>query len=139
MKTFTANQQVEAGLYFNRKTFTVTTMDAAGPLSGAADETYYRVPMLLMLAAAPLLGLAFVIFLPLIGFAVVAQLLGTKAVQLVTGVVGESDRVRRPGWVPALAFLSRAKHAKPATLAEAPKDEWAEDVEKKLEKPDHTA
>jgi len=139
MKTFTTHQQVEAGLYFNRNTFAVTTMDAAGPLVGADNDTFYRVPMLLMLVLAPLLGLAFVMFLPLLGFAVVAQLLGTKAVQAVAGVMGESDRIRRPGWVPTLAFLSRAKHTKAVTPADAPKDEWAEDVENKLGKDDHTA
>ena len=36
----------------------------------------YRVPTLLMLVAAPILGLLFVIFLPLIGFIMAARLLG---------------------------------------------------------------
>lgn len=139
MKTYTANQNVEAGLYLNLKKFAITSLDADGPLPGTADDTYRRVPMLLMLAVAPLLGLVFVIFLPFIGFAMVAHLLGTKAVQFVQDAVGETARVRRPGWVPALAYFSRSKRAERAKAPDAPKDAWTEDVEKKLEKTDHTA
>lgn len=139
MKTYTANQNVESGLYLNLKKFSITSLEADGPLPGTADDIYRRVPMLLMLAVAPLLGLVFVIFLPLIGFAMVAHLLGTKAVQFAQDVVGETARVRRPGWVPALAYFSRSKRAGRTKTADAPKDAWTEDVEKKLEKTDHTA
>lgn len=139
MKTYSANQHVESGLYLNLKKFSITSLEADGPLPGTADDSYRRIPMLLMLAAAPLLGLVFVIFLPLIGFAMVAHLLGTKAVQFAQGVVGETDRVRRPGWVPALAYFSRSKRAERAKTTDAPKDAWTEEVEKKLEKTDRPA
>ncbi|MCR4375266.1 MAG: hypothetical protein NUW22_10495 [Acidobacteria bacterium] len=139
MKTYSANQHVESGLYLNLKKFSITSLEADGPLPGTADDAYQRIPMLLMLAAAPLLGLVFVIFLPLIGFAMVAHLLGTRAVQFAQGVVGETDRVRRPGWVPALAYFSRSKRAERAKTTDAPKDAWTEEVEKKLEKTDRPA
>ena len=139
MKTYTANQNVESGLYLNLRKFSITSLEADGPLPGTADDTYRRIPMLVMLALAPLLGLVFVIFLPLIGFAMVAHLLGTKAVRFAQGVVGETDRVRRPGWVPAFAYFSRSKRAEPAKTTDAPKDAWIEDVEKKLEKTDPPA
>ena len=132
MKTYTANQNVESGVYLNLKKFSITSLEADGPLPGTADDIYRRVPMFLMLAVAPLLGLVFVI-------GMVAHLLGTRAVQFAQGVVGETDRVRRPGWVPALAYFSRSKRAERAKTAGAPKDAWTEDVEKKLEKTDHQA
>ena len=137
MKTYTGHQEAESGLYLNLKTWSIATLEADGPLPGDAGVTYRRVPMLLMLAAAPLLGLAFVMFLPFIGFAMIAQLLGIKAVHLVKGMMGETDRVRRPGWVPARAFLSRPKHETPVTPADAADDAWTKRVGDQLEKTDH--
>jgi hypothetical protein len=65
------------------------------------------VPMLLMLALAPLLGLAFVIFLPFIGFAMAFRLAGEKAIEAGGRAAAQGARVLRPGWAPALAFLAR--------------------------------
>lgn len=138
MTTYTGTQNVESGLYFNVKHLTVTTMESAGALPGTTDDRYRRVPMLLMLAAAPLLGLAYVIFLPLIGFGMVAYLLGHKAVQVTSDAATEAVRVLQPGWAPALAFLSRSKPAKVDNAAkDAEPDAWKEEVEKKLDDTDH--
>lgn len=131
MTTYTGTQNVEAGLYYAVRPFKLTTMDQNGPLPGADDRTYHRVPMLLMLALAPLLGLAFVIFLPFIGFAMVARLAGEKAVELGGQLATQGARVLQPAWAPARAFLTRAKAAKPETVAPAP-DPWAKDVERQL-------
>ncbi len=134
MTTYTGRQQVEPGLYLNTTTYAIQTMDTTGTLPGTELEHYRRIPMLLMLAAAPLLGLAYVMFLPLIGFAMVIRLLGTKLVQLFGNAAAQVVRVVRPSWAPALAFLSRSKPAKiAAPTAEKPADEWSENVEKKLD------
>lgn len=138
MTTYTGTQDVDPGLYMNLRKFAMTSVERREALPGDATDTYYHVPMLLMLAAAPVLGLAFVIFLPFIGFAMVAYLLGTKAVEVGTGVVEQMGRVRKPGWAPALAFLSRSKPAATPPPNAAP-DPWTEDVEKKLNQTDHTA
>ena len=95
MKTYTGRQTVEAGLYLNTKTFTVQMLDKTGTLDGTELETYRRIPMLLMLAAAPVLGLAYVMFLPFIGFATVLHLVGTKTLQLAGEAATEGVRVRR--------------------------------------------
>ncbi len=133
MTTYTGTQQVESGLYLNMTNYTMATMNTAGNLPGAEFETYRRIPMIVMLAAAPLLGLAFVMFLPFIGFAMALHLIGTKTLHLVSDAATEGVRVLRPSWAPALAFLSRSKPAKPAdTPAAAAPDAWKDDVEKKL-------
>ena len=131
MTTYTGTQHVEAGPYYAVRRFKLTTMDQNGPLPGTADRTWHRVPMILMLALAPLLGLAFVIFLPFIGFAMVARLAGEKAVELGRQLATQGARVLQPAWAPARAFLTRAKAAKPETVAPTP-DEWAEHVERQL-------
>lgn len=138
MTTYKGTQEVEPGLYMNMRKFAITSVDRRQALPGDATDTYRHVPMLLMLLAAPVLGLAFVIFLPFIGFAMVAYLLGTKAVEAGTGVVEQMRRVRRPGWAPALAFLSRSKPAEKAPANGEP-DAWTEGVEKKLNQTDHRA
>lgn len=136
MTTYTGNQDVDPGLYFNVKQFRVTSIERRGPLPGTEDDTYRRVPMLVMLAMAPLLGLAFVIFLPFIGFAMVLWLLGDKAAQLATGTATEAVRVLRPGWAPTLAFLSRSKPAEPDMNVDHTPDAWADEVEEKLSETD---
>ena len=141
MTTYTGTQEVEPGLYLNVRKLAVTNVERPGPLPGTERDTYRRVPMLLMLAAAPLLGLVYVIFLPLIGFVTVAYLLGGKAVQFAAGVGDQLGRVRRPAWAPMLAFLSRSK-PKAADKTETAKpekpDAWSEKVEKELNETDTT-
>jgi len=136
MTTYTGNQDVEPGLYFKVKQFRVKSIQTRGPLPGTEDDKYHRVPMLVMLAMAPLLGLVFVIFLPFIGFAMVLWLLGDKAVQLATRTATQAVRVLRPGWAPALAFLSRSKPAEPDTKVDQTPDAWADEVEEKLSESD---
>ena len=133
MTTYTGTQAVESGLYLNLKSFSISTMNKGGVLPGTELDRYRRVPMLVMLAAAPLLGLTYVMFLPLIGFAMVLHLLGTKLVHALGDAAANAVRVLRPSWAPALAFLSRSKPAKPDTVAGNPADAWSKDVEKKLD------
>ena len=132
MRHYRGTETVEPGLFFNARHLSFTSIDDAGPLPGRTDEVYRRVPMLALLVAGPLLGLAYVIFLPFIGFAMVTWLLGVKALHLAGGAARETVRVLRPGWEPSMAFLSRSKPAK-ATRAVA--DKWVEEVEKKLDRP----
>ena len=134
MTTFTGTQIVEPGLYFALKPLKLTTVDERGPLPGAEAIAYHRVPMLVMLALAPLVGLAFVIFLPFIGFAMVFRLFGEKAVEVGGRVAAKGVRVRRPAWAPALAFLTRFTPAKPG--APPTPDAWADETERKLNKRD---
>lgn len=124
MTTYTGNQIVDPGLYYAARPFKLTSIDEQGPLPGTADRTWHRVPMVLMLTLAPLLGLAFVIFLPLIGFVMVARMAAEK-------VAAVGARAWRPAWAPALAFLTRAKAARPDAPAATP-DPWADDVERQV-------
>jgi hypothetical protein len=138
MTAYTGNQEVEPGLYLNLRTFTVANVEKAGPLPGTGDDRYRRVPMLLMLAAAPLMGLAYVVFLPFIGFVAVGYLLGGKAMQFASTLADQFGRVRRPAWAPLVAFLSRSKPATTATPEDtAPEsDAWKDTVEKALNETD---
>jgi hypothetical protein len=133
MRTYTANQNVDPGLYFDLKRFHIESVDRHGPLPGTGTERYRRVPMVVMLALAPLLGLAFVIFLPFLGFAMVARLLAAKTAEAATGAATAAVRVVRPGWAPAMAFFGRHKTAATREPQLSAPDAWAEDVERKLD------
>ena len=137
-------EQVEPGLYVNLRQLAFKPLSESGPLPGSQTDVYYRVPIVVMLLAAPLMGLAYVVFLPFIGFAMVAYLLGGKGLQLAGGAAREAARVLRPAWEPSLAFLSRSKPAKPteprglaSNVQAETTDEWAESVERKLNETDH--
>jgi len=137
MTTYTANQVVDPGLYFSVKPLALTSIERTGPLPGSESDVYRRVPMLLMLAMSPLLGLAFVIFLPFIGFAMVFRLLGERAVEAGARAATEGVRVLRPAWAPALAFLSRSKPAPKTPPANLAPDAWAEEVKERLDATEH--
>jgi hypothetical protein len=136
-------EQVESGLYLNLKHLSFKPLSERGPLPGSRADVYYRVPLIVMFLAAPLLGLAYVIFLPVLGFAMVGYLLGGLGLKLAGQAAGQAARVVRPGWEPSLAFFSRHKTNKAIDVAATPadettttavqvRDEWAESVERKL-------
>jgi len=136
MKHYKGTEKVEPGLYFNLRQLAFKSIDDEGPLPGKREDVYRRVPMLALLVVGPVLGLVYVMFLPFIGFAMVAWLLGVKATHLAAGAARSAARVLRPGWEPSMAFLSRTK---PATTTREGADKWAEEAEKKLDRPNRHA
>jgi hypothetical protein len=83
-----------------------------------------------------MLGLVYAIFLPFIGIAMAMSLVGVKAAHVASGTAREAVRALRPGWEPAMAFLSRSK---PAGGTAETTDAWAEETRKKVEPTDHGA
>jgi hypothetical protein len=66
LREYTAGEFVPAGTYVNRKTWEwVATSEHGDYLAGEPGVIYYRVPILLALGLGPLIGLAFILFLPL--------------------------------------------------------------------------
>jgi hypothetical protein len=108
MKRYRGAEMVEPGLFLNVRQLSFTSMQERGPLPGGGGDVYRQVPTPVLLLVGPLLGLAFVVFLPFIGFAVVARLLVAQAARLAVEATRAAARVLRPGWEPSLAFLSRS-------------------------------
>jgi hypothetical protein len=73
--------KVPAGFYFNKKNWEIVTVSGkkGGVLPGDAKADYLKIPAVAMLAGAPVLGAAFVVFLPVIGFALLATAAFNKA------------------------------------------------------------
>lgn len=77
MKTnnnLSGGSKVKAGFYFNKATWEIVTVSGkrGGVLPGDPKAEFLRIPAVAMLAGAPILGAAMVIFLPVVGFTMLA-------------------------------------------------------------------
>jgi hypothetical protein len=87
MKRMMGGTKVEPGFYWNTGDWSIVTVEKEPrPLPGGAGQTFVKVPAAGMLLLAPMLGLSFVIFLPFVGFAILARQTARKAV-LTAGLV----------------------------------------------------
>lgn len=88
--------KVKAGFYFNKKNWEIVTVSGkqGGLLPGDAKADYLKIPAVAMLAAAPVLGAAFVVFLPVIGFALLATAAFKKATRSVAAPAQKEAHVR---------------------------------------------
>jgi hypothetical protein len=74
MRTYTTPTRVKGGFYLNRDDWTMFVAPAEGAeLPGNPGARHLRFPTVAMLVAAPVLSMAFVVFLPFIGIAMVAR------------------------------------------------------------------
>ena len=86
MRETKGGTKVPGGFYFDRKTWEIVPVNGKeGVLPGGTEDHYVKLPTLLMLAGAPLGGAAFVIFLPFVGFAILAETLLGRAIKPVHG------------------------------------------------------
>ena len=77
MSRHKTGERVGRGFYWNTKGWEAQAVSAeGGVLSGGPEDTFVRVPLLAVLIVAPIMGAVYAIFLPFIGFAMVAMYLG---------------------------------------------------------------
>jgi hypothetical protein len=63
-------ETVKAGFYFNLASWEVQALSGdGGVLGGKVGEPWVRMPAILLLVLAPIMGAAYVVFLPFIGIA----------------------------------------------------------------------
>ena len=73
---FAGGEQVKAGFYWNLREWEANIIPREGGVLAAKDDArYVRVPLPVLLFIAPLMGAAYAMFLPFIGFAMVAMYL----------------------------------------------------------------
>lgn len=74
MTTYRGGDTVTAGFYWNRGQWAAEVVPAAGgTLPGEAAIAYHRIPWPALLVVAPVMGGAFAMFLPFVGFAMLVQ------------------------------------------------------------------
>lgn len=132
MTRYRGNQWVGPGVYFNLRQMAFKSLQDEGYLPGTQENEYRRVPAVALLMAGPLLGLVYVIFLPLIGFGMLAWVATAKAIDLVARAAVPLVRVLKPVWEPAMAFFSKGRPAPPNNQG----DTWTKTVRKEMEEQD---
>ena len=91
MKRYVGGAKVEDGYYWNQNAWSIHSVDGEGDrlLPGGADDKYNRLPLLVMAVVAVVVSFGFVMFLPFIGFALLAY-------ALTRGLTGLVRRERKP-------------------------------------------
>jgi len=111
--------RVKKGYYFEMRTWELQPIACDGePLPGTAGRIYFHVPLLLVLVIAPLMGAAFVLFLPCIGFYLVLQAAFRPLARLFHRSATEVAATVQPGWQPGEAHLTGRRGASVDELAE---------------------
>ena len=79
MKRYHGGHRVKAGFYWTSARWEITTVPReGGMLPGGEEITYVRLPVTLVMLGGAMLGGAYVIFLPLIGFVIFFGFAGKK-------------------------------------------------------------
>jgi hypothetical protein len=115
----TGGHTVQSGTYWDLANGSRITMEQEGVLPGDASTRYLKAPTVVMLMAAPFIGLVFAVFLPFIGIAMTLKLIGQKLMQGVASAAAGSVSF---GWRPIEAYLSGRKRKKEARAKKEEKD-----------------
>ncbi len=137
MTRYNGNDIAGPGIYFNFRHLSFASLDEESRLPGPETDTWRNVPALFMLIVAPVIGGAFALFLPLIGFVLIGALMTRWAARIAATALSSAGRAARPVWQPALAFLSRGRRGETKSEKPAAEDsEWADEVRRQLDEND---
>lgn len=115
----TGGSNVRSGFYWNLGKWEMTTTPRqGGVLPGGASDRYLKVPVLALLFVAPVMGGLYVMFLPLIGFALVFGYLGRIGSSVLRTGFMEMATTIAPHWAPGEAYLAGKRRAKGGPKAE---------------------
>ncbi|MDX1764718.1 MAG: hypothetical protein R3231_10390 [bacterium] len=103
---YRAAETAPKGNYWRLETGERIVLTTAGVLTGEEGAIYVKAHPAVILLAAPFLGLAYAAFLPFIGIALMAQVVGSKAVGLAAAHLVPVAGFR---WTPGAAYLSGRK------------------------------
>jgi len=112
------------GSYWNFSNGERITMNEEGRLPGDEDTVYYKANPVVVLAAAPILGLIYAAFLPFIGIAI---LLRVAVAKMLGGTAEGLSRVATFNWSPSAAYLAGRRHKKDSREGKEPKEEVGKD------------
>jgi len=135
MTTFRGSTNVEAGYYFSMTSWNVQVVPPeGGTLAGPATGKFLRIPFPLLFAVVPFVGLAFLIFLPFIGFALFAYAIVRRVTGHVSEQAGALAATISPDMATGAAYLAGAKgEEKGAEQPAAKPTPELEQLEKEIE------
>jgi hypothetical protein len=110
MNEYKGGTKVVKGVYLNKANGELTQLyGQVRVLPGGSDERYIKVPGLLAVMGGPFVGLAFVIFLPLVG---IIGMIGFLVYKAWHGLVALGRKVFQPvavGQEPGMAYLTQRR------------------------------
>ncbi len=134
MTMIEAGTRVKKGYYFSAHTWTLQPMARDGEaLPGKHGEKFLHVPLLLAFVLTPLMGAAFLMFLPLIGFYLAASAAVRPVARLFTRSATEIAATMQPGWQPGEAHLTGKRGEEGAEEKAPPAEGELASLEKEIE------
>ena len=100
--------KTKGGFYWKKGEWELVTVEGkSGTLPGREDVEYLWIPAILFVPVALIMGLAFYLFLPFIGFAMLISVLVKKIGRLLAPPVLVTDSGEGPGTLQASPTVSR--------------------------------
>jgi len=107
MTKLSAGSQAKAGYYFNLSSWDIHPVPADGEkLPGEAGQGWIAIPTVAALVLTPVLGLAFLMFLPFIGFYLTIEAALQPVLRIFKHEASELAATMSPGWQPGEAHLT---------------------------------
>ena len=107
--TYQAGSKVGKGTYWDLANGQRIDVEQEAILTGAESATYFRIPVAVMLIAGPIIGLLYVICVPVIGIVTVASHAVGNIIESLLALVGTSLSFE---WRPGEAYLEGKKKGK---------------------------
>jgi hypothetical protein len=104
--TFPSGTAVQSGYYFNASRWHIEPVATDGDRLPAGRGSWLKVPTAAALLLVPILGATFLMFLPLIGFILVAQALSAPVVRMFGAQATGLAATVSPGWQPGEAHFT---------------------------------
>jgi hypothetical protein len=110
---FQGGTAVESGYYLNAAEWSVHPVSRDGERLPAGKGEWRRIPTVVAIGLTPVLGLVFLMFLPLIGFVLAAHAAVQPVVRMFHASARDLAATVGPGWRPGEAHLTgkRDEHA----------------------------
>jgi len=132
MATYNGNGSVPGGYYFSMKTFGVEVVgNAGGTLPGPASTRYVRVPFPALFLVVPVVGLAFLVFLPAVGLFLAAKAIVMKATGHAVEGAADLAATIAPDVATGAAYMTGKKEGEQAAEKGAELEKLEKEIEEK--------
>jgi hypothetical protein len=127
--TLQGNQAAPSGSYLNSSSWAIEPLANDGDRLPAGPGTWRRLPTLLALLATPVMGLAFLVFLPLIGILLTLRAALAPAAGLAGNSAVDLAATLSPGWQPGEAHLTGKREEHDRVETQEPPAATGQDLE----------
>jgi hypothetical protein len=133
MARYESGAKVGGGYYWNARNLSVEVIPSeGGKLAGGPGARYVKVPFPALFVIVPTMGALFLMFLPLVGFALFAYAIAKKLAASVTRGTTELAATVHPGSFAAGSAYFTGKRDEKKDAAEAPRSAELEKLEREI-------